>query len=62
MSIMRPVWSCAKGSFALDVQFKSWSGSVTAPYDATTGYLGTPCSNAQATISVGPVARAAASP
>jgi hypothetical protein len=59
-SITWSAWSCAKGSFALAVQFSGWKGPITVPWGSTAGYTGTPCSGGEATIYVGPVARAAA--
>jgi hypothetical protein len=52
-------WGCPIGSFALDVRFQGWDRSITVPYGTTTGYAGKPCTSGDATIYVGPVARAA---
>jgi hypothetical protein len=59
-SITWSSWNCGKGSFALDIQFSGWSEPITAPYGTTAGYSGTPCASTQATLYVGPAARAAA--
>jgi len=53
-------WLCPTGSFALVVRFSGWTQSLTVPYGTTSGYAGKPCAGAEATIYVGPVARAAA--
>jgi hypothetical protein len=59
VSITWSDWTCAKGSFALDVQYPGWSGPMTLPWGTTTGYAGSPCAVAQATLYVGPTAKAA---
>lgn len=59
-SITWSAWSCAKGSFALTVQFPGWKRPITVPWGTTAGYAGAPCNGEEATIYVGPVARATA--
>jgi hypothetical protein len=53
-------WSCAKGSFALSVQFSGVSGPITVPWGTTTGYSGTPCDGGDAALYVSPLKRATA--
>jgi hypothetical protein len=53
-------WSCAKGSFALSVQFSGVSGPITVPWGTTTGYSGTPCDGGDAALYVSPLKRAQA--
>jgi hypothetical protein len=60
VSITWSDWTCAEGSFALDIRFSGWNGTVTAPYGSTATYSGTPCTSSQETLYVGPVARISA--
>jgi hypothetical protein len=58
VSITWSAWSCARGTFTLDIHFAGWRGSMTVPW---TPIAGAPapaaCSGSQETIFVGPVAR-----
>jgi hypothetical protein len=53
-------WSCAKGSFALSVQFSGMSSPITVPWGTMTGYSGTPCDGGDAALYVSPLIRAKA--
>lgn len=51
-------WSCAPGSFSLDLRFPGWPRAVSAPYGTTEGYAGPPCtSSGSQTVYVGPAGR-----
>jgi hypothetical protein len=52
-------WGCPRNSFALQVRFRGWHGSLTVPWGATTGYTGPACDGQQATLYVSPAVRAA---
>jgi hypothetical protein len=53
-------WSCAKGSFALSVQFSGVSSPIIVPWGTMTGYSGAPCAGGDAALYVSPLIRAKA--
>ncbi len=60
VSITWSAWSCARGSFALDIHFAGWRGPMTVPWVPTAGAAApATCSGSHETIFVGPVARSA---